>query len=258
MRLIELTRTCSRVVLDGTRASSPLSASGTLGCGCRSAAFRSWARTRNTCECCARLQVGGSRGPGGRACAVLCHAQPSQLVCTRTQPCRFNTHVVLDSAGQTVASYRKIHLFDVDVPNGPVLLESRTTAPGNQVRAVCVRATPVLSALTSASQAGQPQPCGLSFGTCHHCFNHCVALPVRRASHMHSWSRVTALPDGWALQYAMTSASLRSTKRSRGAWGRRSCWFRPPSQKSRVRCVWGAALVLWARLCSSAASLCCG
>jgi predicted amidohydrolase len=32
-----------------------------------------------------------------------------------------------------VASYRKIHLFDVDVPNGPVLLESRTTAPGSKV-----------------------------------------------------------------------------------------------------------------------------
>jgi predicted amidohydrolase len=42
----------------------------------------------------------------------------------------FNSHVLLDATGQTVAVYRKIHLFDVEVPQGPVLLESRYTAPG--------------------------------------------------------------------------------------------------------------------------------
>lgn len=52
-----------------------------------------------------------------------------------------NTHVVLDDRGQTAAVYRKIHLFDVDVPSGPVLLESRFTAPGTQ-------------AVTCASPAG--------------------------------------------------------------------------------------------------------
>lgn len=45
----------------------------------------------------------------------------------------YNTHVVLDSSGNTVATYRKVHLFDVDVPNGPVLMESRTTAPGDKL-----------------------------------------------------------------------------------------------------------------------------
>ena len=34
------------------------------------------------------------------------------------------------AAGATVAEYRKIHLFDVDVPGGATLLESRSTAPG--------------------------------------------------------------------------------------------------------------------------------
>jgi len=41
--------------------------------------------------------------------------------------------VVLDAAGTTAAWYRKVHLFDVDVPSGPVLMESRTTAPGDRV-----------------------------------------------------------------------------------------------------------------------------
>jgi len=45
----------------------------------------------------------------------------------------YNCHVVISSAGDIVASYRKVHLFDVDVPNGPVLMESKTTAPGNQL-----------------------------------------------------------------------------------------------------------------------------
>ena len=42
----------------------------------------------------------------------------------------YNTHLVVDAEGATVAEYRKAHLFDVDVPDGPVLMESRSTAPG--------------------------------------------------------------------------------------------------------------------------------
>jgi len=44
--------------------------------------------------------------------------------------------VVLDGSGATVSTYRKIHLFDVDVPDGPVLMESRSTAPGAAALAV--------------------------------------------------------------------------------------------------------------------------
>jgi len=44
----------------------------------------------------------------------------------------FNTHLVIDQGGEVRAAYRKIHLFDVDVPSGPVLMESRSTAPGTQ------------------------------------------------------------------------------------------------------------------------------
>ena len=52
----------------------------------------------------------------------------------------YNTHVVVDDAGDIRSQYRKIHLFDVDVPNGPILLESRYTAPGDAQ--ACVVPTP--------------------------------------------------------------------------------------------------------------------
>jgi predicted amidohydrolase len=42
----------------------------------------------------------------------------------------FNTAIVIDPAGELVARYRKIHLFDVDIPGGATLRESASTAPG--------------------------------------------------------------------------------------------------------------------------------
>jgi deaminated glutathione amidase len=44
----------------------------------------------------------------------------------------FNTCAVFDQAGRLVASYRKIHLFDVDLPDGTRLKESDTTSPGTE------------------------------------------------------------------------------------------------------------------------------
>lgn len=52
----------------------------------------------------------------------------------------FNSHVVLDASGATRDVYRKVHLFDVDVPDGPILRESSSTAPG-AARAAVVDAT---------------------------------------------------------------------------------------------------------------------
>ena len=43
----------------------------------------------------------------------------------------FNTAALVDERGVVVARYRKIHLFDIDLPGGPVLTESRNTAPGD-------------------------------------------------------------------------------------------------------------------------------
>lgn len=45
----------------------------------------------------------------------------------------FNTAVVVDPAGAVVASYRKVHLFDVDIPGGAVMRESDTTAAGRDL-----------------------------------------------------------------------------------------------------------------------------
>lgn len=44
-----------------------------------------------------------------------------------------NAHVVVDETGGIRAVYRKIHLFDVTLPNGGVYQESRHTAPGTEL-----------------------------------------------------------------------------------------------------------------------------
>jgi predicted amidohydrolase len=44
-----------------------------------------------------------------------------------------NACVHLDSAGEVRAVYRKIHLFDVDLPDGTKLEESATVEPGHEV-----------------------------------------------------------------------------------------------------------------------------
>ena len=46
---------------------------------------------------------------------------------------RFNTHVLIDASGAVVSTYRKIHLFDINLPNGPKLKESNGTAPGGEL-----------------------------------------------------------------------------------------------------------------------------
>lgn len=45
----------------------------------------------------------------------------------------FNTHVVVDPAGEIKAAYRKIHLFSLDIPKQPTFDESLTVTPGSQM-----------------------------------------------------------------------------------------------------------------------------
>jgi predicted amidohydrolase len=44
----------------------------------------------------------------------------------------YNTCVYLDASGQIQAAYRKIHLFDVAIPDGAEYRESATVAPGRE------------------------------------------------------------------------------------------------------------------------------
>ena len=59
----------------------------------------------------------------------------------------YNTSVYLNSQGEITATYRKIHLFDVSIPNGPQLMESKQTGPGD--KAVCVACLAVNSTSSS-------------------------------------------------------------------------------------------------------------
>jgi predicted amidohydrolase len=45
----------------------------------------------------------------------------------------YNTCLVFDRAGGLAATYRKIHLFDIDIPDRVSYQESRTVAPGTEV-----------------------------------------------------------------------------------------------------------------------------
>ncbi|XP_042380751.1 deaminated glutathione amidase, chloroplastic/cytosolic-like isoform X2 [Zingiber officinale] len=45
----------------------------------------------------------------------------------------YNTHVLVDCTGNIKKIYRKIHLFDVDVPGSMVYKESNITAPGDSI-----------------------------------------------------------------------------------------------------------------------------
>jgi predicted amidohydrolase len=61
----------------------------------------------------------------------------------------YNTHVVIDAEGEIAATYRKIHLFDLDLSatGGPVITESAFTAPGDGL-AACASPAGVLGLST--------------------------------------------------------------------------------------------------------------
>ncbi|HEY4182446.1 MAG TPA: carbon-nitrogen hydrolase family protein [Kofleriaceae bacterium] len=55
----------------------------------------------------------------------------------------FNTSVTIAPDGSLVGRYRKIHLFDVDIPGGVTLRESDATAAGNELLVTEISGAPV-------------------------------------------------------------------------------------------------------------------
>lgn len=53
-----------------------------------------------------------------------------------SRPRVYNTHVIIDDLGDSQCVYRKVHLFDVFIPDKVNLQESKNTAPGKKL-AVC-------------------------------------------------------------------------------------------------------------------------
>jgi nitrilase len=79
-------------------------------------------------------------GPAYRACAALArehkvwlHAGSIRERCAGGRDRIGNTTVVFDRDGREVARYRKIHLFDVTLPDGTAHNESAAVAPGRDV-----------------------------------------------------------------------------------------------------------------------------
>ncbi|KAL4709492.1 hypothetical protein ACJJTC_012829 [Scirpophaga incertulas] len=78
--------------------------------------------------------------PSGETCRALSKAAAEAGVCVvgGTVPERcgsqlYNTCTVWDASGKLLASYRKIHLFDIDIPGKITFKESDVLSPGNQL-----------------------------------------------------------------------------------------------------------------------------
>jgi deaminated glutathione amidase len=59
----------------------------------------------------------------------------------------FNTSILLGPQGQILAHYRKLHLFDVELPGAPPHRESSFTQPGREVVTAALPGTPWIAGL---------------------------------------------------------------------------------------------------------------
>ncbi|XP_041980470.1 omega-amidase NIT2 isoform X2 [Aricia agestis] len=78
--------------------------------------------------------------PSGETCRALSKAAAEAGICVigGTVPERcgdqlYNTCTVWDGSGKLLAQYRKMHLFDIDIPNKITFKESDVLKPGNQI-----------------------------------------------------------------------------------------------------------------------------
>lgn len=78
--------------------------------------------------------------PCGDTCAALCSAAKENQIYVvagshpEREGCRFyNTCTVYNPVGELIAKYRKVHLYDIDIPNGVTFKESSVLSPGNSL-----------------------------------------------------------------------------------------------------------------------------
>lgn len=119
--------------------------------------------------------------PAMRLCQCTnasCNTFPPSFQETSGDPGRlYNTHVVLNSSGDIVARYRKIHLFDVEVRDGPILMESCSTKPGSEVSRLCYCSRYNAQACIAAMRQSYP---ALSEATCESCRADCALQNASR------------------------------------------------------------------------------
>jgi deaminated glutathione amidase len=60
----------------------------------------------------------------------------------------YNTSVLIGPQGQILARYRKLHLFDVELPGAPAYRESDCTQPGREVVTAALPGTPWVAGLS--------------------------------------------------------------------------------------------------------------
>lgn len=92
-----------------------------------------------------------------------------------------NCHAIVNSSGRIVSTYRKVHLFDVEVFNGPVLKETTFTVPGDEVTAHVMLWQYVLAFALAQSMHTLWCVSGCKFGR--HCSRH-VQVYVRVCLHV--------------------------------------------------------------------------
>jgi predicted amidohydrolase len=83
--------------------------------------------------------LGDAEAPIQRALSDLARAEGCALI-AGGMPIRsndasrpYNASLAFDASGELAASYRKIHLFDVELPDGTHYRESQATSPGDDV-----------------------------------------------------------------------------------------------------------------------------
>ncbi|KAI5961862.1 NIT2 [Candida pseudojiufengensis] len=66
---------------------------------------------------------------------------------TKTEKVR-NLNLLIDPNGEIISKYQKLHLFDVDIPQGPILKESNSVEKGNEiVDPISIENTPAILGL---------------------------------------------------------------------------------------------------------------